>query len=198
MRLFIPEMAMKMIDRTMQDGEAIESRMVTKRIEGAQKKVEERHFESRKHLLEYDEVMDEQRKRVYAYRQQILDGINCRELIMEMISERAPKRRINEFLDKDYRWEVITQWAAADFGIRVNIAEIRNSTREELEIVLRDSALRQSREDVTDQIEECLVQDVDESEWNWQALTRWANSRYNLGLNDKKLRVEPRRPSSTC
>ncbi|GIS62190.1 MAG: hypothetical protein CM1200mP2_44150 [Planctomycetaceae bacterium] len=63
---------------------------------------------------------------------------------------------------------------------------------EELEIVLRDSALRQSREDVTDQIEECLVQDVDESEWNWQALTRWANSRYNLGLNDKKLRVEPR------
>ena len=183
MRLFIPEMAMKMIDRTMQDGEAIESRMVTKRIEGAQKKVEERHFESRKHLLEYDEVMDEQRKRVYAYRQQILDGINCRELIMEMISEQA-QRRINEFLDKDYRWEVITQWAAADFGIRVNIAEIRNSTREELEIVLRDSALRQSREDVTDQIEECLVQDVDESEWNGQALTRWANSRYNLGLND--------------
>ena len=143
MRLFIPEMAMKMIDRTMQDGEAIESRMVTKRIEGAQKKVEERHFESRKHLLEYDEVMDEQRKRVYAYRQQILDGINCRELIMEMISEQA-QRRINEFLDKDYRWEVITQWAAADFGIRVNIAEIRNSTREELEIVLRDSALRLS------------------------------------------------------
>ena len=191
MRLFIPEMAMKMIDRTMQDGEAIESRMVTKRIEGAQKKVEERHFESRKHLLEYDEVMDEQRKRVYAYRQQILDGINCRELIMEMISKQA-QRRINEFLDKDYRWEVITEWAAADFGIRVNITEIRNSTREELEIVLRDSALRQSREDVTDQIEECLVQDVDESEWNWQALTRWANSRYNLGLNDKKLRVEPR------
>ena len=105
MRLFIPELAMRMIDRTMQDGEAIESRMVTKRIEGAQKKVEERHFESRKHLLEYDEVMDEQRKRVSAYRPQLLDGINCRELIMDMISEQA-QRRVNEFLDKDYRWEV--------------------------------------------------------------------------------------------
>jgi hypothetical protein len=50
-------------------GEAIESRMVTRRIEAAQKKVEERNFEIRKNLLEYDEVMDEQRKRVYGYRQ---------------------------------------------------------------------------------------------------------------------------------
>ncbi len=58
----------------------IESRMVTRRIEGAQKKVEERNFEVRKNLLEYDEVMDEQRKRVYGFRQRILDGVNCREL----------------------------------------------------------------------------------------------------------------------
>ena len=61
--------------------------MVTRRLEGAQKKVEERNFEIRKNLLEYDEVMDEQRKRVYGYRQRILDGVNCRELIMEMIAE---------------------------------------------------------------------------------------------------------------
>ncbi len=191
MRLFIPEMAMRMIDRTMQDGEAIESRMVTRRIEGAQKKVEERHFESRKHLLDYDEVMDEQRKRVYAYRQQILDGVNCRELIMDMISEQV-ERRLSEFLDSDYRWEVIAQWAAAEFGIRVDVSAIRNTSSEELTFVLLENAQRQAREDVTDQIEECLVQDIDESEWNWKALAAWANTRYNLGLNDKHLRSEPR------
>ena len=50
---------------------------------GRQKKVEERNFEIRKNLLEYDEVMDEQRKRVYGYRQRILDGANCRDLILE-------------------------------------------------------------------------------------------------------------------
>ncbi|MEC9008228.1 MAG: preprotein translocase subunit SecA [Planctomycetota bacterium] len=191
MRLFIPEMAMRMIDRTMQDGEAIESRMVTKRIEGAQKKVEERHFESRKHLLDYDEVMDEQRKRVYAYRQQILDGVNCRELIMEMIAGQA-ERRIAEFLDTDYAWGVITEWAAGEFGIRIDVSEIRNASQEELAYILRDRASQQVREDVTDQIEECLVLDVDEDEWNWQALAQWANSRFNLGLNDKHLRAEPR------
>ncbi len=191
MRLFIPELAMRMIDRTMQDGEAIESRMVTKRIEGAQKKVEERHFESRKHLLDYDEVMDEQRKRVYSYRQQILDGVNCRELIMDMIDDQTG-RRVVEFLESDYRWEVISQWAASEFGIRVDVSEIRNASIEEMAFVLRDRAAQQAREDVNDQIEECLLQDVDESEWNWQALAQWANNRFNLGVSDKHLRVESR------
>src|SRR4029453_13485358 len=69
----------------MQEGEAIESGMVTKQIEKAQKRVEERHFKSRKSLLEYDEVMDFQRKEVYGYRQRILEGANCRALILEMI-----------------------------------------------------------------------------------------------------------------
>ena len=75
MRIFAGEWVKNMLTRLgMQEGEAIESRMVTRRIEGAQKKVEERNFEVRKNLLEYDEVMDEQRKRVYGYRQRILDG----------------------------------------------------------------------------------------------------------------------------
>ena len=79
MRIFAGEWVKNMLTRLgMQEGEAIESRMVTRRIEGAQKKVEERNFEIRKNLLEYDEVMDEQRKRVYGYRQRILDGDNCK------------------------------------------------------------------------------------------------------------------------
>ncbi len=75
MRIFAGEWVKNILTRLgMEEGQAIESRMVTRRIEGAQKKVEERNFETRKSLLEYDEVMDEQRKRVYGYRQKILDG----------------------------------------------------------------------------------------------------------------------------
>ena len=191
MRLFIPDIAKRLIDRTMTAGDAIESRMVSNRIEGAQKKVEERHYESRKHLLDYDEVMDEQRKRVYGYRQQILDGINCRELIMEMI-ETQIQRRVSEFLAPDYRWEVISEWAIQDRGIRVDLRDIRNTTRVELGLILRDSASSQAREHVQDQTAECLPEDVDPGEWNWQALTRWANTQYGLGLSDKNLRVIPR------
>ena len=88
MRIFAGETVKNILTRLgMQEGEAIESRMVTRSIEGAQKKVEERHFDMRKHLLEYDEVMDEQREQVYSYRQRILDGGNCRQLILDMIEK---------------------------------------------------------------------------------------------------------------
>src|SRR5262249_19724589 len=68
----------------MQEGEAIESAMVSRRITAAQKKIEERNFDSRKHLLEYDEVMDHQRKEGYKGRQEILNGANCKVPIIAM------------------------------------------------------------------------------------------------------------------
>jgi len=55
------------------EGESIESRMVTRAVENAQKKVESLHFEARKHLLEYDDVANEQRKTIYKYRDELLD-----------------------------------------------------------------------------------------------------------------------------
>ena len=116
MRIFAGEWVKNILTRLgMQDGEAIESKMVTRRVEAAQKKVEERNFEIRKNLLEYDEVMDEQRKRVYGFRQRILEGRavaddnetlsdrdgECRELILEMV-DRQIDQHIDTFLDRDY------------------------------------------------------------------------------------------------
>jgi preprotein translocase subunit SecA len=57
----------------LKDGEHIESGMVTRSVEGAQKKVEAMHFESRKHLLEYDDVANKQRQTIYQYRDNLLD-----------------------------------------------------------------------------------------------------------------------------
>ncbi len=83
MRIFARGFANTMIQRVMEEGVAIESRMITKRIEGAQKAVEAQNFESRKHLLEYDDVMNKQREAVYALRRQLLEGVEQRELILE-------------------------------------------------------------------------------------------------------------------
>ena len=86
MRKFAGEWVSAVLTRLgMQEGEAIESKMVSRRIEGAQKKVEERNFDIRKNLLEYDEVMDEQRKRVYSFRQSLLEGAPPKEMILDMI-----------------------------------------------------------------------------------------------------------------
>jgi preprotein translocase subunit SecA len=83
MRIFAKAWASSLIQRTMAEGEAIESRMFTKQIENAQKTVEAQNFESRKHLLEYDDVMNKQREAVYGVRRQLLEGVDQRELILE-------------------------------------------------------------------------------------------------------------------
>jgi preprotein translocase subunit SecA len=67
----------------MTEGVPIESRLITRRIEAAQKAVEAQHFESRKHILEYDDVMNKQREAVYGLRRQLLEGVEQKELILE-------------------------------------------------------------------------------------------------------------------
>jgi preprotein translocase subunit SecA len=71
----------------MDDGQPIEHRMVSNAIEKAQKRVEGHNFEIRKHLLEYDNVMNKQREVIYAQRRQILGGENLREDLLEMAEE---------------------------------------------------------------------------------------------------------------
>ena len=148
MRVFGGEWVKNLLTRLgMQEGEAIESGMVTRRIEGAQKKVEERHFEARKHLLEYDEVMDEQRKSVYSYRQQILDGSNCRELILEMIS-RQVERALEHFLDPGYRWRTIVEWSRQTFHIDISPSAINQMDQTQLEEYLHDQCVLQAHDQI--------------------------------------------------
>jgi preprotein translocase subunit SecA len=67
----------------MEEGVPIESRMISRRVEKAQQQVEGQHFEARKHLLEYDDVMNKQREAVYGLRRQLLEGIDQKDLILE-------------------------------------------------------------------------------------------------------------------
>ena len=74
LRIFGSDKIKNIMDRLgLKDGEHIESRMVSRAVENAQKKVESLHFESRKHILEYDDVANEQRKTIYKYRNELLD-----------------------------------------------------------------------------------------------------------------------------
>ena len=84
MRIFAKEWVSNLLQRLgMEEGVPIESGLITRRIEAAQKAVEAQHFEARKHLLEYDDVMNKQRQAVYGLRRQLLDGIDQKELILE-------------------------------------------------------------------------------------------------------------------
>ena len=84
MRIFAKEWVSKLLERLgMEEGVPIESKLISRRIETAQKAVEGQHFESRKHLLEYDDVMNKQREAVYGLRHRLLEGMDQKDLILE-------------------------------------------------------------------------------------------------------------------
>ena len=188
MRIFAGEWVKNVLTRLgMQDGEAIESRMVTRRVEAAQKKVEERNFEVRKNLLEYDEVMDEQRRRVYGFRQKILDGQPCRDIVMEMV-DRQIDQNIGAFLDKDYPAQTYASWASGHLSCELDAGDFRGMTAEEAERLAVEEAVKQSEAQIFDAIEENLPDGEEESEWNWSALASFANARWKLGVTDRDLK----------
>jgi len=91
LRIFGSQRIQRIMDRLgMEEGEPIEHKLVTRAIATAQKRVENHNFEIRKHLLEYDDVMNKQREIVYGMRRQILDGANQTDTIAEWIEDLAP------------------------------------------------------------------------------------------------------------
>jgi preprotein translocase subunit SecA len=171
----------------MKDGEAIESRMVTRQIEKAQKKVEEQHFEARKNLLEYDEVMDHQRKRVYGFRQQVLDGKNPKLAILDMIDAQIAAN-VERLLDAEYGPGSCAEFAANRLGVEFAAADFRGSTFEEAAQLAKDRASRNIPTVIQEALDENLPSDSDESEWQWQAMANQMGRRYELKLTDRDLK----------
>ena len=87
MRIFGSDRVKRLVDTLgLEETEAIEAKMLTNSIESAQRNLEGRNFESRKHVLQYDQVMNTQRKIIYKQRQAVLDGENVSDTIMSMMS----------------------------------------------------------------------------------------------------------------
>jgi preprotein translocase subunit SecA len=189
MRLFAGEWVGNVLTRLgMQEGEAIESRMVSRRIQGAQKKVEEYHFESRKNLLEYDEVMDAQRKRTYGKRQEILNDANCKVMILEMIEEQVASAT-ERFLTEGYGADSFREFASNRLGVEFEENDFRNITDFEAAGQLaRDKATKNVPTVLQEGIDENLSLEEDPKDWKWQEMTRLVNSKYGLKLKDSELR----------
>jgi preprotein translocase subunit SecA len=143
MRIFAGDKVKALMQRLgMEDGTAIESRMVSKRIEGAQKSVEGRNFESRKHLLEYDDVMNKQRETIYGLRRQLMEEPDQREYLL---GETGVARDLLSDLTKQYLnpevapddWDVVNYKiqldSIYDFDADAESLDFANSTSEEVE-----------------------------------------------------------------
>ncbi|HEV7377448.1 MAG TPA: preprotein translocase subunit SecA [Pyrinomonadaceae bacterium] len=143
MRIFAGDRVKALMQRLgMEKGVAIESKMVSKRIEAAQKSVEGRNFESRKHLLEYDDVMNRQRETIYGLRRQLMEEPDQREYLL---GEKSVARDLLSDLTKQYinpeadpeDWDVdnymIQLQAIYDFDAETEAIDFTNSTSGEVE-----------------------------------------------------------------
>jgi preprotein translocase subunit SecA len=126
MRIFAREWVSTLLQRLgMEEGVPIESRMISSRIEAAQKAVETQNFESRKHVLEYDDVMNKQREAVYGLRRQLMEGVNQKQLITEdyvstilsnILDENAPEKAHAD----EWKLDAIFTQVYDTFGARLN------------------------------------------------------------------------------
>jgi len=158
MRIFAKQWVSTLLERLgMEEGMPIESKMISKRIEGAQKAVEAQNFESRKHLLEYDDVMNKQREAVYGLRRQLLEGVDQRELILEDYVGGILSGSLDEFAGERVRpdqWNLkgLEERLVDQFGLQVPAEELQGKelTRHELgeEIFARLSEAYEAKEKI--------------------------------------------------
>jgi len=138
MRIFAPESMRNWLKKVgMEEGMALESKMVTRWIEKAQKRVEEYNFEMRRNLLEYDEVMDEQRKTVYSWRQKILERREIDEELLAL-AEDSILDALELYVDRKRspdEWDMagLEAWFQRKFGQPANIPERARVSADELE-----------------------------------------------------------------
>ena len=191
MRLFGGERLRKLMNSPwigMQDGEALESGLLTKQIERAQRRVEEYHFDQRKNLLEYDEVMDHQRKRTYGARQAILDGRNPRAMLLGMLDDQIAAG-VKRYADDSYGAASFAQYAAGELGVEFEASDFRGATFDEAVKLAQDRAIGAAPTFVQELADENLNPDEDPKDWKWQELTRAVNARYGLKTTDRELKA---------
>ncbi|MEZ6134714.1 MAG: SEC-C metal-binding domain-containing protein [Pirellulaceae bacterium] len=192
MRIFAADWVRNMMGKLgMGEGEPIESSFVSRRITAAQKKVEERNFEIRKNLLEYDEVMDQQRKRVYSYRQEILDGVSCRHMVLEQISQQID-HYVQMYTDPMFGAEAYTKWVSKKLSCELEPRDFRNLDPGTASAFAVDAAERAAETQILDAIEENLPIGEPEEDWNWGALSKWVNTRYGTNYSVTDLKKIPR------
>jgi preprotein translocase subunit SecA len=117
----------------MEDGEEIEHPWLNKSVETAQKRVEQRNYMIRKHTLDYDDVMNQQREVIYEYRNEVLHATDTRSLVLEVLEKRLPQR-VKEFLeeteDEKPDYEGLIQWFQQTFPLGVTEASAELATRD--------------------------------------------------------------------
>ena len=188
LRLFMGEWMLKMLAMLgFEEGMAIDDRRISRGIEKAQKKVEERNFGIRKNLLEYDEVMDYQRKSFYSMRQQVVEGRGLSELIWQMIDESVADA-VDRYYDPQYPAQCVVEWVEQHLSVSVEASKLDTASGlKALGDTVRDLGAYEVRGTIQRTFGEYIDGDTPPEEWDARGLASWA-AQYGLSLTQNHIR----------
>ncbi|PCJ60895.1 MAG: preprotein translocase subunit SecA [Planctomycetota bacterium] len=177
MKIFAPEMVTNILRRMgLTDGEALDHPMVSRSIEKAQKKVEDRNFSIRKNLLEYDGVMSDQRQIIYRERQQILDDIDLKDAFQEKIQDTIDVftsiHMSENISEEDRNYDEFIEQSKVKFNVEISKEEILKKSKQEAFGVLKqkiDQLYSEKEKKITEEgvreLERFLLLQVVDQKW---------------------------------
>jgi preprotein translocase subunit SecA len=189
MKLFAGEAQMKILSRLgMKEGDSIEHPWLSKSVERAQRKVEERNFQIRKNILEYDEVMEHQRQRFYSLRQRVLEGRDTKGLVLDYIEDSIADS-CAEYLDKDYPLVCVAEYARQKLDTIVAPEKLRGMDAGEMDRRIRDDAKADARAMIDVTLGEYIPDEASDVEVDLDipGLTAWARQRFGVELKPSEL-----------
>jgi preprotein translocase subunit SecA len=188
LKLFMPDWMLKMMERLgFTEGTSLEDKRLSKGIERAQRKVVERNFGSRKHLLEWDEPMDYQRRAFYSERQRILEGRDVRGTVMNTLRE-AIDDAVERFLAPDYRPKCISEWCRANLDVPIDPEHVRGEDLEEVQESIRSRAISDTREQIHTSVGEYIDVEAPPEEWDVRGLCEWAQRNFKANISQNQVR----------
>ncbi|MDX2117091.1 MAG: preprotein translocase subunit SecA [Planctomycetota bacterium] len=191
MKLFAGETTMKVLASLgMKEGDAIEHPMLSRSVERAQRKVEERNFQIRKHVLEYDEVMEHQRQHFYGLRQRVLEGRDVKGLLLSYIEE-STQDAVAEYLDPEYPSQCIGEFVRGKLDATIPPDRFRGRSEDEIAALVRKEAKNDARTMIDMHLGEYIPMEGSEVSVDFDAagLANWAKSRFNVDIDPASLRA---------
>jgi len=196
MKIFAPERIKNLMTSIggMEKGEAIEHRMLTNAIERAQRRVEGRNFDIRKRILEFDDVLNEQRKIIYSQRNEILNSQNINELTDSMLGDVLSfqfDQLIPEYgLESEWKTDELKTNYKNEYDVEIDFTKIfeKNDTDlikskyEIIDTVLKKyESKRKSKSEIFDQVEKQIVLQVIDQSWK-NHINELDSLRQNIGF----------------
>jgi preprotein translocase subunit SecA len=171
----------------MKEGDAIEHSWLTSSVQKAQRKVEQRNYEIRKSLLEYDEVMEHQRSYFYTLRQQVLEGRQVSDVGMSYVAK-SIEDAVGTYLDRGYVQGQVAEWCRQTLDVSVDPAKLPTDDQRDLENRIRDDVRNDIQQTVDVTVGEYVSQEVPQEEWDWRGLVAWAKTRYGVEVTVDELK----------